>query len=86
MSKYQVVAAAYGALADGNPDRSEVYDVTSTLLTLLEKNGSNGNVKIDNDTFGDPAPGWSKHFGAVVIIDGKTSAFACAEGQTIDFT
>lgn len=78
----QVIAAVYGALADGNSEKSEASDVTSTLQSLLAKETT---VPINNTSFGDPAPGWSKHFGALVNVDGAVKAFSCAENQSIDF-
>jgi len=83
----EVMVAVYGALRDGNQDKTEAAIVTSALKNLLEKPGSNGVVKINNANMGgDPAPGVQKHFGAVVKVDGERHAFACLENQTIDFT
>jgi hypothetical protein len=78
----QVIAAVYGALVDGNPEKGEASNVTSTLQSLLAKSTT---VAIDNASFGDPAPGCSKHFGALVNVDGDVKAFAGAENQSIDF-
>ena len=35
---------------------------------------------------GDPDPGKLKYFGALVRVNGRSLAFACPEGQTIDFS
>ncbi len=83
---YSVQCAAYGALAGGNPDNTQAAIVTTTLQNLLNAN-NNGVIAINNTTMGgDPSPGNLKHFGAVVTVNGTTQAFACQEGQTIDFS
>lgn len=80
-----VVAAVYGALVDGDPDKDSAYNVTEILQHPLDTSQTD-EVTIDNTTFGDPAPPNTKHFGALVLVDGEPVAFACQEGQTIDFT
>lgn len=84
-NQYTVVAAAYGALENGDPDTDVAYDVTSTLQSLLDDQYNSTAMPISNSIFGDPAPKYPKHFGAVVIVNGKRTAFACAENQKIDF-
>ena len=76
--------AVYGALANGNENQAEAKSVTSILQNLI--NSKDAIVKIDNKSFnGDPAPGWTKHFGAEIVRNGNTLHFACQEDQTIDF-
>ena len=44
-------------------------------------------MKINNANMGgDPARGVDRHFGAIVEINEVDPAFACREGQTIDFS
>ena len=82
----QVVFAVYGALRDGNSDKTEAADVTSALQQVLDQTVGEV-VEINNDNMGqDPAFGVVKHFGALVDVDGRRRAFACQEGKTIDFT
>ena len=82
----KVVSASYGALRDGNPDRTEAAIVTSALQSRLDQTPS-GLVRINNANMGgDPARGVQKHFGAIVEVDGTRKAFACLENQTIDFS
>ncbi len=85
----KVVHAVYGAVNDRGIPKAQ--DVTRALQALLEKT-PNGIVTINNANLGgDPADGAGKHFGAVVkqTFDGIAkqweAAFACREGQTIDF-
>ncbi|MFZ6873783.1 hypothetical protein ACO0LF_17125 [Undibacterium sp. Di27W] len=83
---YVVTSAAYGALAGGNENNTQAANVTGTLQTLLNQN-PNGVVTINNTTMGgDPSKGNTKHFGAIVVVNGSSQAFACQEGQTIDFS
>ena len=92
----KVVFAVYGALADGWFDQqdgsavrrmySKAGDVRGTLQTLL--NGTPNNVVTINNANmgGDPAVGFDKHFGAIVEYKDQLRAYACQEGQTIDFS
>jgi len=81
-----VLFAVYGALRGGGQDNTEAADVKDALQTALN-NHPNGVVKINNANMGgDPAKGVGKHFGALVDVDGTPTAFACQEGQTIDFS
>jgi hypothetical protein len=81
-----VVFAVYGALKDGNPDRTQAAEVTGALQRTINRTVGEV-VRINNSNLGqDPAPGVVKHFGAVVDVNGTRRAFACQEGQTIDFT
>jgi hypothetical protein len=81
-----VISAVYGALRDGNPDKTEAADVTRALQRALD-NTVGEVVTINNANMGgDPAFGVVKHFGAVVDVNGRRRAFACQEGQSIDFT
>ena len=80
-----VLFAAYGAIRDNNPNRPEAVDVTQALQQQFNDN-ARGFSPINNNTMGvDPSPGVKKHFGAIVDVDGNRFAFACEEGQTIDF-
>jgi hypothetical protein len=83
-----VKSAVYGALPNGDANNAKAADVTQSLQNHI--NNLNGVVRCDNDSFGDPAPGFDKHFGAVVTRTGNDGSvddffFACDEGQTIDF-
>jgi hypothetical protein len=84
---YQVLSATYGALAGGSSDDTQANIVTQALQNQLPPNSS-GVVNINNSTMGgDPSPGYQKHFGAIVAINGGApQPFACQEGQTIDFS
>ena len=84
----KVLFAVYGALRDGNQDKTEAAIVTGVLQTAID-NSPNGNrvVTINNANMGgDPAPGVQKHVGALVEVDGVPRPFACLENQTIDFS
>jgi hypothetical protein len=84
MAALTVQYAVYGALADGNENNSQAADVSAALQASID--GSQGIVTINNDNLGgDPSPGYQKHFGACVALDGTPRYFACQEGQTIDF-
>ena len=83
---FNVQFAVYGALADGDENKTQANVVTSALQNQLNSN-PNGVVVINNTTMGgDPSPGWTKHFGAIVQVNGQSLPFACEEGQTIDFS
>ena len=79
----QVQFASYGALPGGAANNAKAFDVTQSLQTLINENA--GVVSCGNQSFGDPSPGNTKHFGAVVTRNGANHLFACQEGQTIDF-
>jgi hypothetical protein len=80
----QVKFAVYGALQNGNPNAPHTMDVCKQLQMQLD--ASNGIVAINNATMGgDPLVGTLKHFGAIVTLNGRDYAFACQEGQSIDF-
>jgi hypothetical protein len=85
--KPRVLFAAYGGLRDGNQDKAEALDATDALQTAIN-NTAGEVVKINNGTMGrDPAHLVPKQFGAIVVmVTGERRAFACLEGQTIDFT
>ncbi|MNJ92117.1 hypothetical protein D3C87_97750 [compost metagenome] len=84
MSNFTVKFAAYGALKGGNENQTQAINVASQLQKALDKN--DGIVKISNETLGsDPSSGTTKHFGALVNVNGVDQFFACQEGQTIDF-
>jgi hypothetical protein len=75
--------AVWGALDGGDRAKSSCADVSQILQAAIN---SNAMVVLNNDTFHvDPAPGNLKHFAAVVNREGRDFAFACAEGQTINF-
>jgi hypothetical protein len=84
---YNVLFAVYGALAGGNENDTQANIVTTTLQDLLSPNSS-GVVTINNSNMGgDPSPGNTKHFGALVEVNnGSPQPFACQENQTIDFS
>ena len=83
---FNVLFAVYGALAGGDENKTEAAIVTGALQGQLNNN-PNGVVTINNSTMGgDPAVGWTKHFGAIVEVNGDALPFACQEGQTIDFS
>lgn len=82
-SSGQVKFAVYGGLQGGNADAAHAVDVRCRLEEQLQANGI---LTIDNITMGiDPAPGTVKQFGAIVTVGGKDCAFACQEGQKINF-
>jgi hypothetical protein len=80
--------AVYGALEGGNQDSTKAADVKDALQQAINASPNlNGVVKINNENMGgDPAPGFRKHFGAIVEVDGVERPFACEENQTIDFS
>jgi len=84
--KPRVLFAAYGGLKDGNQDQALALDATDALQTAI--NNTPGEVvNINNGTMGrDPAHLVHKVFGAILVINGQRRAFACEEGQSIDFT
>src|SRR5262249_18999646 len=55
--------AVYGALPGGDPRKAQASDVRTLLQDLLAQSDS---VTCGNGSFGDPSPGNSKHFAAVV--------------------
>ena len=82
----RAVIAVYGAMREDDPDSMQAAVVTAALQDQFNQH-ANGVVTINNQTMGgDPAKGHGKHFGAVVEVDGVAVPFACAEGQTIDFS
>jgi hypothetical protein len=78
-----VLHAVYGALPNGSPTDAQGSIVTNALQRLIDNLG--GIVPINNTNFNDPAVGFTKHFGAIVVRNGVQHCFACQEGQTIDF-
>jgi len=82
----RVIFAVYGALRDGNSDKTEAAEVTQALQRVIDN--TVGEVVVINNANmgGDPAFGVVKHFGAIVDVNGRRRAFACQENQTIDFT
>lgn len=86
MSALEVKIAVYGALLNGEPDQMRAIDVTEQLQAALNSNSNSGKVTISNISMGgDPAPRYTKAFGAVVALDGVPQFFACLENQTVDF-
>ena len=81
--------AVYGALPGGNRSAAQATDVSALLQANLDQKSPI--VVCGNDAFAvDASPGNRKHFAAVVNrfgLDGtrRDFAFACAEGQTINF-
>jgi hypothetical protein len=92
ITELTVRVAVWGGRRGKNPDDVPTADVTDVLQTQIKKSmlggGPNsGHVKIDRLTFGDPAGGVEKHFGAVVDYPGgRRRFFACKEDDTVDFT
>ncbi len=83
-SSFTVSFAVYGALGGGNENKLNATNVTSALQTLLNTGPT---VTINNTTMGgDPSPGDTKNFGALVTVNGVQRAFSCQEGQTVDFS
>jgi hypothetical protein len=81
----KAVFAVYGALA-GERAFPEARVVTNSLQQALDGAPPDGSVKISNSTMGgDAAPGHTKHFGAIVEVNGEQRPFACQENQTIKF-
>ncbi len=78
-----VLFAVWGALPGGNPNEARAYNVQAQLQQLIDAN--DGLVGINVASFGDPAHGNTKHFGACVERNGRNYFFACQEDQTIDF-
>jgi hypothetical protein len=74
--------AVYGALPGGDPRKAQAFDVGTLLQDLL---GQSDTVTCGNGAFGDPSPGNTKHFAAIVRRDGQDLTFACQENQTINF-
>jgi hypothetical protein len=61
-------------------------NATAQLQSALDSPTNNGVVTISNDSMGgDPCPGNTKYFGAVVDRDGIPLYFAGEEGNQIDF-
>ena len=79
----QVISAVYGALPNGSSTDAQGTIVTKALQRLIDNLG--GTVTINNTNFNDPAVGFTKHFAAVVLRNGRPHCFACEENQTIDF-
>ncbi len=82
MTTLKVTYAVYGALPNGSATNAEAFNVAGKLQTLFQQSGT---VACNNTNFGDPSPGNQKHFGALVMRDGKPYYFACEENQTINF-
>ncbi len=87
MAKFvEVVFAVYGAI--NRTGDCKAGNVTEILQKLLNKT-PDGIVKINNTNMSYPdieAAGVEKHFAAIVKYDGATRAYACQEGQTINFS
>lgn len=79
MSNIKIIGAAYGAYGE----QSKTNNVTSKVAASISKPGDT--IEANNKNFGDPCHGHTKHFGAVYEIDGRISAVACEEGQTVQF-
>jgi hypothetical protein len=75
--------AVWGALANGNRNEARAADVGARLQQLFNEGVTT--ITINDDNFGDPAVGFTKHFAATVNNNGRLSHYACQEGQTIDF-
>jgi hypothetical protein len=75
--------AVWGALANGSANDAEAADVAAKLQQFFNEGVTL--VTINDDNFGDPAVGFTKHFAATVNDNGRVSHYACEEGQTINF-
>ena len=75
--------AVWGALANGDPNNAQAADVGRKLQQFF--NDGVTSLTINDDNFGDPAVGFTKHFAATVRSNGRVSHYACQEGQTINF-
>ncbi len=90
----EVMFGIYGAMStpEGDFIIGYSFDVKDLLQKILDNTPSQI-VNINNSTWGpdDMAHGHEKHFAAIVRYtddpdEGATYAFACQEGQTIDFS
>lgn len=84
MSDYKVKFAVWGAIPNGDAKKDEAGDISEMLQAILNSRGSV--VKFTTDNFHDTAKGHEKHFAGIVARDGADHYFACAEGQSIDFS
>jgi hypothetical protein len=76
-----VLFAVYGGLPNGDPTQPEAANVT---IAVQEQINASGTVQVNNGALGgDPAPGVTKHFGALIDVDGAIRPIACQEGQEI---
>ena len=86
MSSLVVQFAVYGRLCGGGADSMHAINCAPQLQAALDSHKNNGVVTISNDSMGgDPCPGNTKYFGAVVSLDGVDMYFAGEEGNQIDF-
>jgi hypothetical protein len=83
MSDIKVIHAVYGALPGADPRQARAADVTAALQAQIDRN--NGVVTCGNGALGDSAPGYLKHFGAVISRGGANYYYACQENQAVDF-
>lgn len=74
MSKIKVIGAAYGA-------REGSYDVTDRVQQIVDTQSDM--IDANNNPFGDPARGHTKHFGVIYEVDGIRNSRACEEGQSV---
>ena len=86
MSSLVVQFAVYGRLCGGGADSMHAINCAPQLQAALDSHKNNGVVTISNDSMGgDPCPGNTKYFGAVVSLDGVDMYFAGEENDQIDF-
>lgn len=78
-SDIKVRYATYGALVNGTV---EAFEVREALQEAIDRNPI---VTCNNNILGDPSPGNTKHFSAVVTRKNVNYYYACQEGQTINF-
>jgi hypothetical protein len=83
-SALEVKFAVYGALPGNDPSEAQAFDVTAVVQAMVDQSGG-GRVPCNNASFGDPSVGNTKHFAAIVNRGGADLAFACREGQIINF-
>lgn len=75
MNNAKIISAVYGT-------KDNAYVVTCRVQQMADQ----GKVRMDvnNENFGDPDVGHTKHFAATYVIDGHQRAVACVEGQSVD--
>jgi hypothetical protein len=85
MSSLVVQFAVYGRLCGGGADSMHAFNCAPQLQSALDSH-QKGVVTISNESMGgDPCPGNTKFFGAIVSLDGVDMYFAGEENDTIDF-
>ncbi|MTH94655.1 hypothetical protein [Roseibium sp. RKSG952] len=73
----EVEAAVYGAVQGS-------VDVTNKVQSIIDSGQCK--FKADSEVFGDPAPGYRKHFVALYRSGDYKKAVACKEHQEVIFS